>query len=64
MSERVHTVAVVGAGTMGLGIAQVCATFGYNTLIYDVREEQVLLALKTIEKNLTRTTVGPRSRPP
>ena len=53
MSARVHTVAVVGAGTMGLGIAQVCATFGYNTLIYDVREEQVLLALKTIEKNLT-----------
>ena len=33
------TVAVVGAGTMGAGIAQVAATAGHPVLLYDVRED-------------------------
>ncbi len=53
MNGRIHMVAVVGAGTMGLGIAQVCAAFGYNTMIYDVKKEQVMIALRTIDANLT-----------
>ena len=53
MNGRIHTVAVVGAGTMGLGIAQVCAVFGYNIMIYDLEAEQVTIALRTIDKNLT-----------
>ncbi len=52
MSYPIRSVAVVGAGTMGLGIAQVCAAAGYPTIIFDVKEEQVQLALRTITKNL------------
>lgn len=53
MNGRIHTVAVLGAGTMGLGITQVCASSGFNTLLYDLRKERVKQALLTIEKNLS-----------
>lgn len=33
---RIKQVAVVGAGTMGQGIAQICATAGYNVFLYDI----------------------------
>ena len=33
------TIGVVGAGTMGNGIAQVSARAGYNVIMHDVREE-------------------------
>lgn len=46
------SVGVVGAGTMGLGIAQVCGSAGYRTLLYDVNPEQVQKALRGIEANL------------
>src|SRR5436190_9402294 len=52
MSHPIRAVAVVGAGTMGLGIAQVCAGAGYRTLLFDVKQDQVKLAIRTIEKNL------------
>jgi len=32
---EVRTVAVIGAGTMGAGIAQVCAQSGWHTRIFD-----------------------------
>ena len=35
----VHTVAVIGAGTMGAGIAQVCAQTGWQTRLYDAFPE-------------------------
>ena len=39
-SENTDTViGVVGAGTMGNGIAQVAARAGYNVIMHDVREE-------------------------
>lgn len=37
---------------MGLGIAQVCSSAGYRTLLYDVNPEQVQKALRGIEANL------------
>lgn len=49
----IRTVGVVGAGTMGLGIAQVCASSGFTTLLYDVDPRQIDRALKTISDNLT-----------
>jgi 3-hydroxybutyryl-CoA dehydrogenase len=52
MTHPIQTIAVVGAGTMGLGIAQVCASAGYRTILFDVKPEQVTVALRTIEKNL------------
>ncbi len=49
----IRSVAVVGTGTMGLGIVQVCALSGFTTFLYDVKEDQVTLALRTIHKNLS-----------
>jgi 3-hydroxybutyryl-CoA dehydrogenase len=33
--NSIKTVGIIGAGTMGLGIAQVCAVNGYKVLLYD-----------------------------
>ena len=33
------TIMVLGAGYMGSGIAQVCATYGYRVLLWDVSKE-------------------------
>ena len=32
---EIRTVAVIGAGTMGAGIAQICAQAGWKTNLYD-----------------------------
>ena len=46
------TVTVIGTGTMGRGIAQVCAQAGLKTLMFDTREGAVDEALATINKGL------------
>ncbi len=51
--SNIKTIAVVGAGAMGSGIAQVCAQAGYQTLLYDVSEGATKKAWETITKNLT-----------
>jgi 3-hydroxybutyryl-CoA dehydrogenase len=48
------TIGVVGAGTMGNGIAQVSARAGYSVIMHDVREEFLDRGLKAIEKSLQR----------
>jgi 3-hydroxybutyryl-CoA dehydrogenase len=50
---RIKSIAVVGAGTMGLGIAQVCATAGFKTLLFDINGKQLQSAVDTISKNLS-----------
>ncbi|MCX7768076.1 MAG: 3-hydroxybutyryl-CoA dehydrogenase [Flavobacteriales bacterium] len=47
-------VAVIGAGTMGNGIAHVFAQFGHQVLLIDVAQERLHAARATIEKNLQR----------
>jgi len=47
-------VAVIGAGTMGNGIAHVFAQFGYNVNLIDVSEAALERAIGTISKNLDR----------
>lgn len=47
-------VSVIGAGTMGNGIAHVLAMNGYKVSLVDVSEERLEAALKTIGKNLWR----------
>jgi 3-hydroxybutyryl-CoA dehydrogenase len=51
-SIEIKTVAVLGAGTMGQGIAQVCATSGYKTILYDIDLTLQQKALNSIEGNL------------
>jgi 3-hydroxybutyryl-CoA dehydrogenase len=52
MAFEVRRAAVIGAGTMGSGIAQATATAGWDTMLCDVRADQVLNALTAIEKTL------------
>ncbi|HEY7193175.1 MAG TPA: 3-hydroxyacyl-CoA dehydrogenase NAD-binding domain-containing protein [Gemmatimonadales bacterium] len=47
-------VAVVGAGTMGNGIAHVFAQAGWDTVLFDVSEDALNRGLETIKKNLDR----------
>jgi 3-hydroxybutyryl-CoA dehydrogenase len=47
-------ITVVGAGTMGNGIAHVFAQSGYNVALVDIQQEYLDKALATINKNLDR----------
>jgi len=47
-------VAIIGAGTMGSGIAQVAATAGEDVVIYDTKEEALKTAEEGLDKILTR----------
>lgn len=47
-------VTIIGAGTMGNGIAHVFAQHGYRVSLVDVNAAQLERALQTIEKNLDR----------
>lgn len=47
-------VGVIGAGTMGIGIAQVAATNGCKVLVYDANSEQTEKSLKGLEKTLNK----------
>ena len=47
-------IAVVGAGTMGAGIAESSALAGLSVVMVDVRQEALDLGRNTIEKDLDR----------
>lgn len=53
-SRAIDTVAVLGAGTMGLGIAHVAALGGCATRLYDAFPEALERARATIERNLAK----------
>ncbi|MCE2845902.1 MAG: 3-hydroxybutyryl-CoA dehydrogenase [Sphingobacteriales bacterium] len=48
------TIAVIGSGQMGNGIAHVFAQSGYNVTLVDVREEALAKAMETIARNMDR----------
>ena len=50
----IQAVTVVGGGTMGNGIAHVCALSGREVRITDVSQDVLDVALATISKNLDR----------
>ncbi|PSQ31675.1 3-hydroxybutyryl-CoA dehydrogenase [Halobacteriales archaeon SW_6_65_46] len=52
--EEIETVGVVGAGTMGNGIAQVAASAGYDVLLRDIEPEYVENGLAEIDDSLSR----------
>ena len=51
-SSTLSTIAVIGAGTMGHGIAHVCAAAGFHAALFDVRPELVAAGLAKISANL------------
>jgi 3-hydroxybutyryl-CoA dehydrogenase len=52
--DTIRTVAVLGAGTMGNGIAHVFARCGYNVILRDVEEGFLVRARDMISRNLER----------
>ncbi len=51
---NIKTIGVVGAGTMGNGIAQVCAAAGLKVIMQDIGDAQVERGLSTIAGSLER----------
>ena len=47
-------IAVIGSGTMGHGIAQVCAMAGYSVHLYDLNAEALERALAKVTANLDK----------
>lgn len=56
--KNVRAIAVLGAGTMGHGIAQVFALGGYNVMLYDIDEAILQKATARIDSNLNSFIEG------
>jgi 3-hydroxybutyryl-CoA dehydrogenase len=54
MRMNLQNIGVIGAGTMGNGIAQVCALAGFNVTLIDISESALQRAIATVDKNLDR----------
>jgi len=53
-ASDIHTVAVLGAGTMGHGIAQVCAAADCEVRLFDINDDAVSAGLDRIRGNLEK----------
>ena len=51
---KIERIGVIGAGTMGNGIAQVCATAGLQVVMVDISDEAVQRGVKTLAGSLDR----------
>lgn len=54
MRNKITTIAVIGAGTMGTGIAQVAALAGYQVQLFDTKSGLAPKALTRIKNNLKK----------
>ncbi|WKK82784.2 3-hydroxyacyl-CoA dehydrogenase NAD-binding domain-containing protein [Marivirga arenosa] len=52
--EDIKSIGIVGAGTMGSGIAQMSAMAGYKTTIFDIQEAALEKAKAAVTKNLDK----------
>jgi 3-hydroxybutyryl-CoA dehydrogenase len=50
----IERIAVIGAGQMGNGIAQVAATSGFEVVMIDINQDAVDLGMATIERSLNK----------
>ncbi len=56
---NIRTVAVIGSGTMGAGIAEVAASHGHQVLLYDIAGDAISRAIDGICQRLaSRVTRG------
>ncbi|WP_028997934.1 3-hydroxybutyryl-CoA dehydrogenase [Azohydromonas australica] len=51
---KINRIGIIGAGTMGNGIAQVCAVAGLQVVMVDISDEAVRLGVKTLAGSLDR----------
>jgi 3-hydroxybutyryl-CoA dehydrogenase len=52
--QSIETIGVIGAGTMGHGIAQVAAGAGYKVLLRDLDRDSLARGIQAIERNLAK----------
>jgi len=52
MPDPIRNIAVIGAGTMGQGISQVCALAGYYVMLYDIQADITKTAIAAIRRNM------------
>lgn len=52
--KEIRSITVLGAGTMGLGIAHVSAAGGFSTILYDISRDILDRALEQLRKNLAQ----------
>ena len=57
---EINEVGVIGAGQMGAGIAQVCASIGKVVTLCDIKQEFIENGISTITKNLQRSLLKER----
>ena len=50
----IQTVGIIGAGTMGSGIAQACAVAGVRVVMVDIAEAAVAKGLASVDASLER----------
>lgn len=60
---EIKTIAVIGAGQMGSGIAQVAAQAGYRVILRDIKNELVERGLTNIKNNLARAVEKGKTTP-
>ena len=53
-TNTIKTIAILGAGTMGNGIAHVCARSGFDVILYDIDQSGLYRGLETIRTNFGR----------
>lgn len=63
MQHAIQTLGVVGAGTMGAGIAQVAASSGFEVILYDIGDEIVRGAIERIAGFVRRAVEKGRLTP-
>jgi 3-hydroxybutyryl-CoA dehydrogenase len=51
---NITKIGIIGAGTMGTGIAQVAAVSGFEVILGDVEEEYLQKSIKTMDKSLSK----------
>ena len=51
---KIEKIGVIGAGTMGNGIAHISVLSGFDTVLVDVKDELVQCGFNTIKKNMDR----------
>ncbi|WP_368634267.1 3-hydroxybutyryl-CoA dehydrogenase [Kurthia gibsonii] len=57
---EINKIMVIGAGQMGAGIAEVCATAGYEVLLCDTSEQSLQAGIARITKNLEKNVLKER----
>lgn len=71
-TQSIHTIAIIGAGQMGGGIAQVAAASGFKTLVCDAsssalgrcRDGHTKRLAREVEKGRMKDTDMQAARPP